>query len=90
MSFVDVPTTTVVEGDTDPALADRVMAGRLQGVSALQALREARALSTTALARLSGVAHDEIVAAESGKPIGVVERQALAAALDVPAELIKE
>jgi len=47
MSFVDVPTTTVVEGDTDPALADRVMAGRLQGVSALQALREARALSTT-------------------------------------------
>lgn len=90
MSFVDVPTRTVVEGDADPALADSLVAGRLRGVSALRTLREARALSTTELARLSGIAQDAIVAAESGKPIGLVERQALAAALDVPVDMIRE
>jgi hypothetical protein len=88
MSFVDVPTTTVVEREIDPALADKMEAGRLNGSSRLATLREERALSVVDLARLAGVSHDEIVAIVSGKPFGARELHAIAAALDVPADML--
>ncbi|MCX5513618.1 hypothetical protein C3941_14255 [Kaistia algarum] len=88
MSFVDVPTTTVIEREIDPALADKMEAGRLNGSSRLATLREERSLSATDLARLAGLSHDEIIAFESGKPLGAMELHAIAAALDVPADML--
>lgn len=90
MSFVDVPNTTVVESEIDPALADKMAASDLAGANRLRTLRKERSLSTVDLARISGIPRDEIVAIENGKPFGALELHAISAALDVPAEQLSE
>lgn len=79
---------TPVEADPDPAVADMLLAARLQGSTPLRALRRERQLTTIDLARRSGISHDEIIALENGADFSAVQLYALSAALDVPSSTL--
>ena len=56
----------------------------------VQSLREARGLDVVTLAGLAGILPDHLRAIEAGVAPTVPERQALAAALNIPVEMIAE
>ena len=72
------------------AMAPRAggLAGTPGGPLPVQTLREMRGLSQMDLAGLAGMLPDHLRAIEAGLEPTLAERQALAAALDLPAESI--
>lgn len=77
--------------DTLSAVADPTFlggAGDMPAAFTVETLREARGLSQIELASLAGMLPDHLRAIEAGVEATTPERQALAAALNVPMDII--